>query len=332
MTSEMRLTTPARRAGPPAPPLAAAALALAALGLPLPAVAGSGPWVVSPQQWSLYAGVESQRITELALADGLGDPSVIEVDDGIETTSVTGIVSYGLRKRVELELTVPWKRVEANRPGGAACASLGPETCATTDGFAIFAGRGKVLVLDELKGSPVSLAAGGELRLGQHTSPTRDRVTNLGEGTNDVGAFVAVGRGGGLGEGSWSAHLDALGRYRDSNRAADADPVPGAELAAEAEVFAGTRPWWSLGAYVSYWERPAGVDFGEGDLADIDRFGALNANSVRVGGKVLLRAADRSTLVLSGGQTLAARNNPRVRSAGVGLVVYPERRRPGQGG
>lgn len=309
------------------------ALLGAALGGAAPqAQAGSGPWVLSPQDWSVYGGVEAQRISELALKDGLGDDSVVQVDDGIETTTAQAILSYGLRKRVELELGVPRSRVDANRPGGEVCASLGPKACATTVGFGVVSGRGKVLLVDELRGAPVSVAMGAELRLGQHTGPTRGRITNLGEGTTDLGAFVAVGRSGGLLDGSWSAHLDAGWRWRSSNLGGDADPLPASELVGEAELFAGAQSWWSLGPTLSYWERPQGLDFGEGDLTDIDRFGALNGRAVRVGGKVLLRSPRRTTLVLSGSQTVAARNNPRVLSYGVGLAFYPERRAPPQGG
>ena len=308
-------------------------LAAAICGLsPALAQAGSGPWVISPQDWSLYAGLESQRISELALKDGLGDPSVVQVDDGIETTTANAILTYGLRKRVELELGVPRSRVDANRPGGAVCASLGDRACATTKGFGVVTGRGKVLLADELLGSPVSVAVGAELRLGQHTGATRGRITNLGEGTTDLGAFVAVGRSGGLADGSWSAHLDAGYRHRSSNRSLEDDPLPGAEILADAELFVGTKAWWSVGPTLSYWDRPEGVDFGEGDLTDIDRFGELNGRAVRVGGKLLLRSPSRTTLVLSGSQTVVARNNPRVISYGAGLAFYPERRALRHGG
>jgi hypothetical protein len=194
---------------------------------------------------------------------------------------------------MEVELSVPWVRVDANRPGGAVCASLGPRTCATTSGFGLVVARGKWQLLDELRGSPLSLSVGPELRLGQHTGPTRARITNLGEGTTDLGATLAVGRSGGLAEGSWSAHADATYRRRGTNRALEADRLPGDELVVEAEAFFGARPWWSVGPTLSWWERPEGVDFGEGDLTDIDRFGALNGRNVRVGGKLLLRAFQR---------------------------------------
>jgi hypothetical protein len=290
------------------------------------AKAGSGPWVISPRELSLYAGLESQRISELALADGLNHPSVIPVDDGIQTLGGTLIASYGLRKRIEIEGTLPWSRVEAVRPGGAVCASLGPKSCAQTVGVGVLSGRVKGLLLDEVSGAPLSLAVGSELRFGQLTADTRKRVTNLGEGTTDVGAFMAVGRSGSLKEGYWSAHVDGTYRYRFSN-VPDADPgVPAPEFVIDGELLAGARPWWSLGPSASWWERPGGVDFGEGDLGDIDRFGRLNGRSVRVGGKALLRASSRTTVVFSALRTVAARNNPRVTVVGAGIALYPERR------
>lgn len=302
--------------------------AITALGVsfsPL-ALAGSGPWVISARDFSVYGGIEVQRIDELALKDGLDSPDVIPVDDGIETTFGSGVLTWGVRKRTELELTVPYARVDANRPGGPVCASLGPRTCATTTGLGVVVARAKWLALDELNGSPVSVAIGPELRLGQHTGPTRARVTNLGEGTTDLGATVAIGRSGGLAEGSWSAHIDSTWRRRGSNRAADAPRLPGDELQLDAELFAGLHPWWSIGPTASWWERPEGVDFGEGDLSDIDRFGALNGRNVRLGGKLLLRGADRTTLVIGASQTVAARNNPRIRALSAGVSVYPQRR------
>ncbi|MBL8616575.1 MAG: hypothetical protein JNM72_13275 [Deltaproteobacteria bacterium] len=307
-------------------PTARRCAALGALLIAPAAQAGSGPWVIGAKDLSLYAGIETQLLDELALKDGLDDDSVVQVDDGIESTFATGIVTWGLRKRMEVELSVPWVRADANRPGGAVCASLGPRTCATTSGFGVVVARGKWQLLDELRGSPLSVSVGPELRIGQHTGPTRARITNLGEGTTDLGATLAVGRSGGLAEGSWSAHADGTYRRRGTNRALEAERLPGDELVLEAEAFFGARPWWSLGPTLSWWERPEGVDFGEGDLTDIDRFGALNGRNVRVGGKLLLRAADRTTLVVGGSQTVAARNNPRIRAVSLGLAFYPERR------
>lgn len=292
------------------------------------ALAGSGPWVISEGDTSIYMGVESQRLEQLAQSSGAKADDVIDVDDGIETTGVKAVVTHGIREDIEVELDVSWLRAEANRPGGAVCGLLGPTTCNTTRGFAPVGLRAKWLVADELTGAPVSVAIGGLARLGQWTGPKRDRVTNLGEGTTDFGPTLAVGRSGGLGQGFWSARVDGAWLYRQSNVVASADPIPGSELTVDAEVLAGARGWWSLGPTLTWWERPDGIDV-EDLLAsprlatDIDRFARLQARSVRMGGKLLVRSSERTTLVVSGWTTTVAVNNPIVRGVSAGLSVYP---------
>ena len=325
------LARPAAAAGP----LMALALSCG-LAAPGAAHAGSGPWVQGPGALSVYAGGEYQRINELAGREGLGDPSVIAVDDGIETTGLKLIASYGLVERVELELDLPWSHAQANRPGPV-CASLGPKTCAPTQGIGVVAARVKGLLLDELYGSPVSLSVAGVARFGQTTARTRDRVTNLGEGTQDLGGGLALGRSGGLREGFWSGYVDATGLYRFSN-VADASPgVPAWEYSVNAEFLAGTRAWWSLGPSVSFWHRPEGIDvedlLSDATLAtDVDRFARLRARSTRVGGKLLLRADSRTTLALGAATTVAAVNNPRVFTLSAGVAVYPRLRGAPEGG
>ena len=305
------------------------ALAFAATTLfVLPSSAGSGPWVLSEGETSVYLGAESQRIDRLALASGMGADDVLNVDDGIETTGVKAVVSHGIRKGVELELDVPWARVEANRPDGDVCTLLGPATCARTQGLAPVRVKVKGLVLDELYGAPLSVALAATARFSQWTGPKRGRITNLGEGTTDYGAGLALGRSGGLGQGFWSAHVDTEWRYRLSNVADASPPVPGYEVLVDAEVFAGARSWWSIGPTLSWYERPQGVDvedlLGDPQLAvDIDRFARLRVRAVRVGGKLLIRSSERTTLVLGGFTTAAAVNNPVVSGASIGLGLQP---------
>ena len=300
--------------------------------LVLPCFAGSGPWVLSEGETSIFLGAEAQRFDRLALSSGMGASDVIDTDDGIESTLVKGVVSHGIRKGVELELDVPWARVEANRPDGPVCASLGAATCSRTQGLAPVGVQVKGLVLDELYGAPVSMSVAATGRFGQWTGPRRSRVTNLGEGTTDLGAAVALGRSGGLGQGFWSAHVDTEWRYRLSN-IADASPsVPGYEIIIDAEALGGARSWWSLGPTLSWFERPQGIDvedlLSDPELAvDIDRFARLRVRNVRVGGKLLIRSSERTTLALGGFATAAAVNNPVVAGASIGLGLQPRNMR-----
>ncbi len=304
-----------------------------------PALAGSGPWVISEGDTSVYMGVESQTISKLALSTGAyATDDLLPVDDGIETTSAKVVLTHGIRRRIEMDIDVPWVRVEANRPGGASCTSLGKGTCATTRGFAPITTRVKGLVLDELRGSPIGLSIGGAVRFGQWTSPTRDRVTNLGEGTTDIGPTLAIGRSGGLGDGYWSAHVDTAWMFRGSNVADASPPIPGNEWTVDAELLGGLQTWWSLGPVVTFWTRPQGVDvedlLGDPALAtDIDRFARLRAHSVRVGGKLLLRSSSRTTFVAGAWTTAGAVNNPLVTGVSIGLSVQPRpRNRNTEGG
>jgi hypothetical protein len=276
----------------------------------------------------VYLGAESQRLERLTQSTGAKSKDVLDVDDGLETSGFKAVLTHGIREDIELEIDVGWFRVEANRSGGPLCTALGPGTCKTTRGFAPVGLRAKWQVLDELTGAPLSLAVGGAARLGQWTGPTRDRTTNLGEGTTDFGPTLSVGRSGGLGQGYWSAHVDGLWLYRQSNVVDAEPPIPGSEISVNMEVLAGSRAWWSIGPTVTYWERPQGIDL-EDLLAsprlatDIDRFARLRARSVRVGGKLLVRSSERTTLVIGGWGTSAAVNNPLVVGLNAGLSFYP---------
>ena len=291
--------------------------------------AGSGPWVVSPGDASVYVGTEYQRITELVTHDGSEEVATIPVDDGLETTSAVAIASYGLRERLELELEVPWHRVEGNRTDGPICTGLGMQACATSQGLGVISARAEGVLLDELAGAPLSLSLSGILRLGTFTSDTRARLTNLSEGTTDVGAALAVGRSGGLGAGFWSGWVEAGWRHRFPNTERRGEAIPGGELTVASDFLAGLQPWWSVGPSVSLLHRPGGFDFAEVDLTSPDRFAELRVLSTRVGGKVVLRSSERVSFVASAHKAVVVRNNPTPFSLGVGMSVQPRRRNAG---
>lgn len=306
------------------------ALAIALLLAMSPeARAGSGPWVVSEGDLNLYSELEFQRIDEFVISADGQTVDVIDVDDGIETFGAKAIATFGLRDRIDLEIDVPWYRVEANTLGGPICTTLGLQVCETTEGVGVIGTKVKGLVLDELAGAPVSLSVSGVARFGAFTNDTRSRITNLGEGTTDLGAMMAVGRSGGLLDGFWSGFVDVGWRHRFPNTTFRQTNVPGGELVADAEFLAGAQRWWSLGPSVSLLWRPQGYDWAEVDLTQPDRFGMLRVTTLRGGGKLVLRSSERTALVLSGLTTFVAENNPFVYSFGAGLSMQPRLRRGG---
>ena len=305
-----------------------AAMMGAMFGLPGVAAAGGGPWLIGPGDQSLYLGLDSQRITKLFVQVG-GERQAVDVDSRISTLSAKAALTYGLGGRFEIEGIVPWSRVWMARDDLAPCGTgLGLEACRTTQGIGIMEARLKMLVADELSGSPLSLSIGPHMRFGGLTHRTRARLTNIGEGTTDVGGFVSVGRIGGLGRGYWSGNLDLTGMYRIPNtRTFPFDSgdqvVPGSEFYAASDVlfspFSGTDV--SFGPTASLFWRPFGLDWDAVDLTDPDRFGALRATSPRVGAKLIIRNGARFAFSASALQTVGPVNNPNpfILSAGVSL-------------
>lgn len=274
------------------------------------AAASGGAFVVGPATTSLYAGVDAERITRLRGGSSAGDPQVSDVDQGLSKLTAKAILSYGLAPRTELELTLPWGYNHANRTDGPLCTALG-DGCKTTSGIGVVEAKAKFLVLDELTGAPLSVAAGVETRFGQLTWATRDRITNLGEGTSDVGSMLAVGRSGGLGQGGyWAANMSAAARYRFPNTDAGGVAVPGWETDGNAEVLLTPTGRWSIGPDVAWFFRPDGIDIETADPTDPDWLASLRVSKVAVGGSVHLRA--REGVVFSGGvlRNVWSVNNP----------------------
>ena len=254
-----------------------AALLITASMTLLPAVAhaGSGPWVLGDGEYSIYAGAEAERIERLQIVAG-DERSTIDVDEGISTLAGKLIVTVGAQGRFEAELAVPYMRVHANRSDGPVCTSLGLSACATTHGVGVITTRAKGTVLDELYGDPVTWAVGLDLRFGQLTSQTRQRITNLGEGTFDVGFVTSVGRGGLIGAKGvyWSGYVEAAGWYRFPNTrnytGVDGTVVnaPNPEGSATARMLFGWNSAFSVGPDVIFYARPGGLDFGNLDQTD----------------------------------------------------------------
>ncbi|MEZ4234764.1 MAG: hypothetical protein R3F59_01085 [Myxococcota bacterium] len=276
--------------------------------------AGSGPWVVGEGQGSVYLGGEAQRLTRLAITVD-GDRQVIDVGEGLSALGIKAIGSVGLTPHVELEATLPFWRVQANRPDDELCGALGLGACRTTTSVGVLALRGKGLLLDEVYGAPLSFALGAEVRSGDLTSGTRERITNVGEGGLDTGLFASVGRSGALGGGSYAGYVEVLGRYRFPLTRAYPDNrgngiAPGSELQGTADLLLGPGRRFSVGPIVGALWRPWGLDWGELDLGDRDRLGALRVLNAQVGATAVVRGPGDLAASLTVLRTVAAVNNP----------------------
>jgi hypothetical protein len=284
------------------------------------AAAGSGPWVVGTGSRDIFVALESQRLTELEIQTGANKSEVIDVGEGLSTLGAKAIVTYGLRPRMDLSVSLPWYRVQANRADHELCDALGLGACRTTQGIGLIEVSGKGLLLDELYGSPLSLSIGGQARMGSFTAPERARITNIGEGTFDIGPTMAIGRSVSTGGGYSSIMVEGGYRYRFSNT--DSYPgfkggAPSGEAFGNSYILWAPSNWLAMGPMASGLWRPDGLDWYEIDLGDIDRFSVLRISSVMVGGMVTVRtpnltesSSDNLAVIFSVLRTVAERNNP----------------------
>jgi hypothetical protein len=289
------------------------------------AMGGSGPWIQSTSDASVYLGTEAQRFGQFITEDGnfssKSDP--IDVDDGISTLYVKAIASYGITPRSEAEIQVPYGYVSADTRGGGVCNLLGVQqgrnACGTSSGLAPLVFRSKLNYLDQTYGPPVSASIGIELRYGIYTAPDRDRLTALGEGTFDTGLTAAIGRSSGLaGGGYYYTFLEAVARYRWPNTTLLDHAAPGSEFAIDGD-FVVVPKKFGFGPTINFFDRPSGVDWDETDLTDKDRFAVLRVINGQVGAKFSLAATTRSSLSLSVLRTVYAENNPLITSVGIGV-------------
>lgn len=275
------------------------------------ALAGSGPWVSGKGNQSFFLGVEGQRFTKLnPVANGTTSP--VEVGGAIQTLGAVAIGTWGLTPRFDVDTQIPVYHVIATREDEGLCEAFGRETCDTTTSVGVMSVRGKWLLFDELAGAPLSVTVSGVLRFGALTAPTRARLTNAGEGTIDLGPVLSIGRSGGMASGYWSAFVEGGYLFRTSNTTTGGgDPAPGGELHTLAEALLVPDGRLGFGPALVAYHRPDGFrEFGDTDLGDIDRFGALSVTAVRVGAKLVLNSSDKMSVSASFLQTVLAANNP----------------------
>ncbi len=297
-------------------------ISLIAASLVSSAYASDGAYVVGAFDASLFLGLDAERITRLAGAEGGEADTVVDVDEGLSKFTAKAILSYGIVRNVELELTVPYSYNRANRTDGPLCTALAGG-CAASEGIGVVEAQGKFLALDELAGAPLSLAVGGEARFGQFTWETRDRLTNLGEGTFDLGGLLGLGRSGGLGaSGYWAASATAGARYRFPNTDVGGEPSPGWETYGYGSFSIAPLGSWSLGPTVAWFFRPNGTDVATSNFADPDWIGALRVEKVAVGGALYVRAQQGVALSFSVHHNVHVVNNPTdALLVGVGLQI-----------
>lgn len=266
----------------------------------------AGPWTLAAGDHSVWLGLESRSFQTFASAGG----SELDLGGAVAAFTAKGFVTVGLQRGIDLELGVPWTSAAVAVPNSEGCQSLGGDRCRPTQGLGVISARTRWQVLDELSGAPMSLSLVTEVRFGTLTLAERGRITNLGEGSTDVGPIVSVGRTGGVGAGWWSAFADVGYRHRIPLGNIDGRAVPGDELHSTIDLQVGGKRKISVGPAASFLYRPSGVDLADADPSRDDWLASLSVMQLQAGGRVVVRtreSASGSVYVL---RTVASENNP----------------------
>ncbi len=267
------------------------------------ALAGDGPWTLSPRDQSVFLGVDQVRYSTF----DAGNDQRIDLASAVLDSVVTPIWTIGIRSGLEVELRLPVERVRVLDP--EACQATAPIEgwCKTSQGVGDVEARMKVRVFDELYGSPVSVSVNAGFRSGEAYAEDRARLSTLGDGQTDLGAGLSIGRTDVLGRGWY--RLTADGRYwrrLDGASRNLADEVSGSFSASFT-----VAPSFSIGPAAAGYMRLGGGSISAADFTDPDVWSHIATRQLQVGGKVGLYAQGKGpTLSVTVLRTVLAQNNP----------------------
>lgn len=267
--------------------------------------AGDGPWTLAPGDDSLYLGVAWFQYGTFDAGGG----SAQTLSEGVSAFNAHAVWTTGLADGLELELVLPWETARVNDPTMAICADAG-DFCKTTSGLGDVSAALKLRLVDELYGSPVTIAAAAGARTGEAYADERDRLTTLGDGTTDFGAGLSLGRTDVLGARGWY-RAGVWGWYwrRMPNTHFEEAKVPADDLSFTAEATVSPHPRFGVGPALQGFQRLGGVDLNEARPAS-DPWGALAAAQIQAGGKLGVYSEGGVSLSVGVLRTVYARNNP----------------------
>ena len=282
-----------------------ATAACLALGFVAALPAQASPWVLGPDDLSVYTAVDHYRWSSYAGATGKSYP----IGQPVTRTTGAADISYGLVEGVQVGGKIGYAVSQVGRWDADRCLALGDDACKAVQGVIPLELNLKGRLVDELGSSPLTMAVVLGGRLAEWTASDRHRLTALGEGQTDIYGGLAMGRAG-TGYAVWSQVLYAYRLPVATVNYLDGIKVPGDEIRAAVDVHVYPTSSIGLGPSVDFLHRLTGVDWSDVQNQDIDRYTALQVTTLKLGGKLSIRSQKNATIWLSGFGTLVARNNP----------------------
>ena len=166
----------------------------------------------------------------------------------------------------------------------------------------------KILLLQE-GNDPITFSIIPAARIGSFHASSRGKVHNIGEGSIDVGAGVALGRMGYLDTGFYWFDIGGQFWYRIPSSFDLADP-PSSDIVYNFNVGYSVLPSIGLGFTVEGVHRLDGQDYPASGISDADQWAALQISQMKLGGKISYFATEKMTLDVVVLRSVFAINNP----------------------
>jgi hypothetical protein len=279
------------------------------------ALASEGPWTTPTSVHNLYLGLfrEQFRCFEAMGKESSECGSGLPVQSAVQQAGMKSAVQqagmkifyrYGLYRNWDFAVAAPFGKSQMAEPSGDSAQE-------PTTGFGLVESR-----IRRRLGStgPLDWSASAGVRTGALHRETRGRITNLGEGTTDFAGTVSTGLTGVLGPRFYTASWDATYYYRLPLQVDDElGGIPGDELRLSSVFDYAFTSRMGLGVTVDGFHRLTGVELDFGKLAEYgdDRWAALAASQVKVGGRIMLYPHGAMPYLQLGAQRVVwAKNNP----------------------
>lgn len=274
--------------------------------LTLNAAASEGPWTAPKGAHNVYLGLYGEQFRCFE-ADGKESDQCatgLPVASPIRQVGLKVFYRYGISRTLDFAVAAPF--------GSSFVAGGGSSPTETsTPGVGLVESR----VRRRLgKTGPLDWSASAGVRSGFFHKETRGRLTNLGEGTNDLAATLSTGSTGLLGARFYTTSLDANYYYRFPLQVDDsAGAIPGDEVRVSAIFDYAATSRIGTGVTLDAFHRLSGVQLNFGEITKFgdDRWAALQATQVKVGGRIMMYPKGAVPyLQVALQRTVWARNNP----------------------
>ena len=269
----------------------------------LPFAFAESPSPLNKGAYSLYGSVGYGHWNQFSNGEVNSSQNI---SGNIQNTEIFSSVSIGVTDFMDISLQIPFRFVWAG--------SDAPKTdlFTTTIGIGRMNVGTKILINPEGGLLPFTLSLYSGIRNGSFHSQYRERMTNLGEGTVDIGTGLQAGKVGFLGTGFF--WVEGAGYFWFRQPITMNTTYPNNEISYSFELGYSFHPNIAIASCTYGYERMGGLDYPtlakEPSLDDIDQWAALDASQIKTGVKLNYYMSDTVTSNLQFLYSVYSKNNP----------------------